>query len=142
MESGELLPWGAKREELSEIGSPRVLNEGIRTDIHWSMQNVLDGLEVSISITLHGKERASQFTLHFDGSADNDARDTFERVASHLDQMTTEPGERKYHSDGWPPSGRWQLAKTVIAHLWIFDRFGEVCFLDIRGRTRGQIKDC
>lgn len=133
IKSGELIAWGSAARELVTIGNARHKKDGQKVEIFWDNQRILNGLNAQISATLHGKQKLTELRLNTYSEHDKDARAEFNRVAEHLDNITDRPGKITCNSFDGSPEGKWVIG-DVKFEMHIFDRFGELCILSIRGK--------
>ena len=131
-----LLPWGTHWRQLAELGSPNVTESHGQFLFEWQYPRCLGGLCGSVSARLTRQRPLRELDLHASAQAET-ARQSFERVSTHLRNLLGEPSRSETSKFEAYPSEEWRVPPITIRHL-VAERFGEYHVLHIR--HRGQIE--
>jgi hypothetical protein len=135
-----LLPWNAKPNELSVLGSLDIRESTRGVWLTWSDEVCLGGLRGAVTIKLHGSQRLREVEVStLPDESDSSVRYHYGRVNEHLISALGEPGSRTERMG--LPSSTWSEKQLAIRHF-VSDRFGEYCSLVVRRKGKTGRRAC
>ncbi len=140
-ETGVLIPWGITAADASVIGSPRVVQDGVRNDILWGPESIFCGLKATVHATLYGNQRLNRLEIaptwpH----ANYDLQAHYRFTRDRLIEALGEPDETSEDALASMPSYTWNANRSLRLRLWLFDRFGEQLKLGVGYLDKSRLR--